>query len=113
MLFKEHISEATAKAEKTVSMLGRLTPNIGEQKQLRRRLYVAVMHSVLLYGSLSWADTLEYVLSNATLLNRVQRKTLLRRICAYHTVSETAANILTGVPSADLLARERSAVFNE
>ncbi|CAH1708460.1 unnamed protein product [Aphis gossypii] len=50
---------------------------------------------------------------NKTAVNRVQRKAILRSICGYRTVSETAANILSGVPLADLLAEERSAVFSE
>jgi len=109
--FKEHTSEAAAKAERTAKLLSRLMPNIGGPKQLRRKLYVAVTQSILLYGAPSWAHTLEYVPGNVAHINRVQRKALLRSICAYRTVSETAANMLSGVPPADLLAQERSMVF--
>jgi len=111
LLFKEHTSEAAARAERTANVLARLMPNIGGPKQLRRKLYVAVTQSVLLYGSPSWAHTLEFVPGNVAHINRVQRKALLRSICAYRTVSGTATNILAGVPPADLLARERSMVF--
>lgn len=113
LLFKVHICEASAKSERTANQLGRLMPNIGGPKQLRRRLFVAVTQSVLLYGAPSWAYTLEYVPSNVVRINRVQRKALLRSICAYRTVSRTAANILSGMPPADLLAIERRAVFDE
>jgi len=113
LLFKEHICEASKKAEKTANQLGRLMPNIGGPKQLRRKLYVAVKQSVLLYGAPSWAGTLEYVAGNVEQINRVQRKALLRSICAYRTVSRTATNILSGVPPADLLAIERRAMFDE
>lgn len=71
---------------------------------------MAVTQSVLLYGAPSWAHTLEYVPGNVAHINRVQRKALLRSICAYRTISETAANILSGVSPADLLPRERSMV---
>jgi len=108
LTFKAHTTEASAKAERTANLLARLMPNIGGPKQLRKKLYLAVTHSVLLYGSPSWAHTLEYVPGNVKAINRVQRKALLRSICAYRTVSETAANILSGAPPADLLARERS-----
>ncbi|KAL4104790.1 hypothetical protein QTP88_020066 [Uroleucon formosanum] len=88
-------------------------PNIRVPKQLRRRLYVAVMQSVLLYGAPSWAHTLDYTPANVAELNKVQRTLLLRSICGYRTISVTAANILAAVPPADLLARERSLVFQE
>lgn len=42
LLFKSHVSEA-AKAERVANSLGRLTPNIGGPKELRRRLYVVVI----------------------------------------------------------------------
>jgi len=113
LLFKAHIRDASAKAEKTANQLGRLMPNIGGPKQLRRKLYVAVTQPVLFYGAPSWADTLECVTGNVAEINRVQRKVLLRSICAYRTVSGTAANILSGVPPADLLAIERKVVFDE
>lgn len=113
LLFKAHICDASAKAERTTNQLGRLMFNIGGPKQLRRRLYVAVTQSVLLYGAPSLADTLDYVSDNVAQINRVQRKALLRSICAYPSGSGTAANILSGVPPADLLAIERSAVFDK
>ncbi|XP_026821716.1 uncharacterized protein LOC113560175 [Rhopalosiphum maidis] len=50
---------------------------------------------------------------NKTIVNRVQRKALLRGICSYRTVSYTATNILSGSPPADLLAEERKAMFSE
>ncbi|KAL4149949.1 hypothetical protein QTP88_003800 [Uroleucon formosanum] len=83
--FKEHIAEAAAKARRTANQLARLMPNVGGPKQL----------------------------PNVVELNKVQRTSLLRSICAYGTISETAANILAAVPPADLLARERSLVFHE
>jgi hypothetical protein len=113
LLFKEHTAEAAAKAGRTANQLARLMPNVGGPKQLRRRLYVAVMQSVLLYGAPSWSHTLDYTPVNVAQLNRVQRTSLLRSICAYRTVSETAANFLAAVPPADILARERSLVFCE
>jgi len=113
LMFKEHIAEAAAKAGRTANQLARLMPNVGGPKQLRRRLYVAVTQSILLYGAPSWAHTLDYAPANVTQLNRVQRTSLLRSICGYRTISETAANILAAVPPADLLARERSLVFLE
>lgn len=39
-------------------------------------------------------------------INRVQRRALLRSVCANRTVSSNATNILEGTLSTDLLARE-------
>lgn len=111
MLFKAHIRKAAAKAEGVCSQLARLMPNIGGPKEPRRRLLSSVAHSVLLYGAPSWAHTLKYTPANCRTINRVQRKVLLRYICAYRTVSETAANVLSSTPPADLLARERELMF--
>jgi len=112
LLFKAHINEAASKAEKTASALGRLMPNIGGPKESRRKLLVAVTMSVFLYGAPSWAQTLPLVPRNKAIVNGIQRKSLLRSVCAYRKVSETAMNILSGVPPADLLAEERRATFN-
>lgn len=113
LLFKAHISSAAAKAERISSDLGRLMPNMGGPKQCRRKLLLSVTQSVLLYGAPSWAHIIKYVPGNAARINRVQRKALLRSICAYRSVSEIATNILAATPPIDLLARERDNVFNE
>ncbi|KAL4126329.1 hypothetical protein QTP88_010551 [Uroleucon formosanum] len=47
LLFKTHICDASAKAERTTNQLGRLMFNIGGPKQLRRRLYVSITQSVI------------------------------------------------------------------
>ncbi|XP_015377656.1 PREDICTED: uncharacterized protein LOC107171910 [Diuraphis noxia] len=83
LLFKEHIPEAAAKAGRTANQLARLMPNIGGPKQLRRRLYVAVVQSVLLYGAPSWAHTLDYAPASVVQLNRTQRTSLLRLVYAH------------------------------
>lgn len=44
--------EATAKrAQRTLTALSRLMPNVGEPKESRRKLLVSVIHSVILYGA--------------------------------------------------------------
>jgi len=113
LLFKCHLIGAAAKAEKVANSLGRLMPNIGGPKQSRRKLYLAVAQSILLYGSPTWASTMKDVPRNAAIVNKKQRKCFLRSICAYRKVSETAENLLSGTPPADLLAIERRAKFHD
>lgn len=110
-LYKAHIRRASDKAERIGAQLSRLMPNVGGPREHRRRLLSAVVNSVLLYGAPTWARTLQYVPGNARALNKTQRKVLLRVVCAYRTVSETAANILSSTPPADLLAMEREAEY--
>lgn len=109
--FREHVQRAANKTAGVVTRLSRIMPNLGGPKECRRRLLVAVAHSVLLYGAPTWAHTLEYSKINANILNAAQRRALLRGICAYRTVSMTATNVLSAVPPADLLAQEREMAF--
>lgn len=111
LLYKSHINRAAEKAERILTQLSRIMPNIGGPREARRKLLIAVVQSVLLYGAPTWAHTLPYVPANVAALNRVQRRALLRSICGYRTVSEVATNILAAVPPADLLAREREEEF--
>lgn len=111
-LFKAHIKKATEKADRVGASLARLMLNVGGPRGARRQLLASVVHSVLLYGAPSWAHTLDVVPGNVKLLNKSQRKVLLRKTCAYRTVSEAATNVLAGTPPADLLAREREAEYS-
>lgn len=58
-----------------------------------------------------WASTLDYIKLNVEELARVQRRAVIRSICAYRTISRVAGNILASVPPIDLMAAERLATF--
>lgn len=70
-----------------------------------------MVNSVLLYGAPTWAHTLNVVHGNVKILNKTQRKVLLRKVCAYRTVSEATTCVIAGIPPADLLARSREAEY--
>ncbi|XP_022161493.1 uncharacterized protein LOC111027430 [Myzus persicae] len=112
ILFKGHVKKAAARAAEIGKQLARIMPNLGGPREDRRRLLSSVVHSVLLYGAPSWAQTLEIVPGNVRTLNRAQRRVLLRCVCAYRTVSEAATNVISSTPPADLLAKEREAMFD-
>jgi len=59
----------------------------------------------------SWAHSLDFSPGNVKLLNRTQRKVLLRKIYAYSTVFEAATSVIAGIPPAHLLAREREVEY--
>lgn len=113
MLFKGQIKKAAARAAGIGNQLARIMPNVGGPREDRRRLLSSVVHSVLLYGAPSWAYTLDLVPGSVRILNRAQRKVLLRCVCAYRTVSEAATNVIASTPPADLLAKERETAFDQ
>lgn len=106
LFFREHMRSASSKAEMISTQLARIMPNVGGPREDRRRLLSSVVYSVLLYGAPSWAHTLDLIPDNVKLLNKTQRKILLRCTCAYRTVSGGAANVLASIPPADLLVNE-------
>jgi retron-type reverse transcriptase len=104
--FKQHVEYATQRAHKVASEVGRLMPNIGGPKSARRRLYLEVAQSVLLYAAPVWAEALS-IGSYRRKMASVQRTCALRVISGYRTVSEQAALVLASTPPIDLLAAER------
>lgn len=51
LVYKEHIKSTAEKAEKIMTSLGQLLPNISGLKQARSRFLCSVIHTVLLYGA--------------------------------------------------------------
>lgn len=110
LTFAVHTEKAAAKAARTAEQLARLMPNIGGPRPNRRKLYHQVVHSTLLYGAPIWTCAMRVEKSRRNLA-RVQRKSALRLISAYRTVSEDAALVLASSPPIDLLADERQAAY--
>lgn len=69
-----------------------------------RRLYMATINSVALYGALVWAADLAARRQTKGMLRRVQRKLAVRVVRAYRTVSHAAATVLAGWPPLEFLA---------
>jgi hypothetical protein len=110
--FGEHIELAAAKASGAALQLGRLMPNVGGPKSSRRKLLHGVVHSTLLYGAPIWARSLEKE-HHRKKMAAVQRRSALRVISGYRTISEEAALVLASSPPIDLLALERQAVYEK
>ncbi|KAJ8953124.1 hypothetical protein NQ317_001069 [Molorchus minor] len=109
LVFAEHINKTVEKAEKTLTALSILMPNIGGPRASKRRLISSVMHSQILYA----APVLSTVANNANLvkkLNRVQRLMAIRISSAYRTISGEAAGVIAGIPPTELLIKERAEV---
>jgi len=89
-----------------VAALMRVMPNFR-----RRQLYAGVVHSVIMYGALVWA---EVIARNRRLRQRIwaiQRRVALRVISAYRTVSWDAATILAGLVPGNILAESYRRAF--
>jgi hypothetical protein len=106
MNFSSHVLRATAKAEKLTAMLARLMPNLGRPSSTKRKLLAAVTTSVVLYGAEIWAEDLKKK-KDLEILQRTQRRVLIRVIAAYRTISADAAQVIAGALPIDLLVAER------
>ncbi|XP_020298425.1 uncharacterized protein LOC109862716 [Pseudomyrmex gracilis] len=89
--------------------LGRLLPNFGGPCEHVRKLYSAVVHSVLMYGAPVWHDELGD--RAAAPFVGVQRMVASRTVRAYQTVAVEAVRVLARVPPAELIAKQQAEVF--
>ena len=71
---------------------------------------MAIMDSILLYGSEVWAGTLK-VNCRLRVLSAVQRTAALRVASAYRTFSKSAILVISGVIPVGLQASERKRVW--
>jgi len=67
-----------------------------------RRMYAAVVYSLVLYGDPVWASDVAVTRRLRDLLGRLQRRVAIRAVRSYRTVSHAAAMVLAGMPPLDL-----------
>lgn len=104
--FKEHIVRVSNKADKVLVALFRIMPNIGGPREVRRKLFTTAVHSILLYGAPIWAqEKVLKVRSRILPFIQVQHCLNQKSVCAYRTVSGTAAGLIASSPPIELLAR--------
>ncbi|XP_018372872.1 PREDICTED: uncharacterized protein LOC108767457 [Trachymyrmex cornetzi] len=84
--------------------LARITANIGDPGERRRRMYVTIVMSVILYGAPIWTQTVARNRETLGSVRKLQRQLALRVIRGYRTVSHEAAAILSGMIPFDLAA---------
>lgn len=109
--FRPHFAGLAPRAETVPAMLGRILPNLGGPDGRVRRLYVGVVHSVILCGSPVWAGRALADRRIRDQLRRIQRKIASRVARTYRTVSHVAVTALAGIPPVDLLASMHAEVY--
>jgi Reverse transcriptase (RNA-dependent DNA polymerase)/Endonuclease-reverse transcriptase len=105
-----HVRKVADKAERMVKKMIRLMPSGGGPGSQKRRVYVEVVHSVLLYGAPIWGPRLKSE-GYLNILRRVQRRAVLRMVAAYRTVSTEALLVVAGVPPLSELVGKRRRAF--
>lgn len=110
--FGEHIKETVAKAERSTSALARLLPNVGGPRSRKRVVLNGVTQSVLLYGAPVWYTAMR-IKKYAEMLERTQRKMLLRIASAYRTTSTISLQVITGIAPIELQVEERRFIHEQ
>lgn len=108
--FDEHLDMVSCKAARVNNALARIMPNVGGPSQNRRRLLASVTSSTLLYAAPIWMSAFR-VRSYARGANSVYRRSALRVVRAFRTVSYEAACVISDMPPVDLLADERNRLY--
>lgn len=109
--YKEHIRKTVTKAEKLVTALTRIIPNISGLGSEKRLVYYGVVQSIMLYAAPVWYKVMK-INKYQEMFVRLQRRMLLRVACAYRTISTNALGVISGVAPIDLLVKERVNIFN-
>lgn len=112
MTYREHIDRTAVKAKKVMSMLTRLMPRKGGATDAKRRLLVAVVHSIILYASTIWGKALK-IKRNEQLLTQVQRAMAIRVCRGYKTVATESSQVISGIIPIRLLVEERAETWGK
>ncbi|XP_066261160.1 uncharacterized protein, partial [Euwallacea similis] len=102
-----HVEVICRKSLNKLGLLQRIMPTLDGPSSQKRQLLYGVVQSTLLYAAPIWG-WMTRIGKYVRMLLSVQRKALLRVICAYRTVSYEAVQVLAGIPPIDLLIEERT-----
>ncbi|XP_044742377.1 uncharacterized protein LOC123304880, partial [Chrysoperla carnea] len=108
--FGVHLDKTIQKAERTMSALSSLMPNLGGPRASKRRILSSVIHSQLLYAAPAWQQAMK----KQHLLRKMVRlqKIICIRVCSgYRTISAEGAGVISGIPPIDLLVDERFQLY--
>jgi len=109
---REHFRKVADEANRKLRIRSMLMTNPRGPREVVRRVYANLAHSVLLYGVQVWANAAKVAYRRIE-LEEIQRRAALRCVCAYRTAPTVAVCILARMPPIDLLIEERVEVYRE
>nr|XP_012214813.1 PREDICTED: uncharacterized protein LOC105667552 [Linepithema humile] len=109
--FTQHFEKLYLKVNKIISYLREIMPNCRGPNKKKRKLYLHVVLSMILYGAPVWSVSFEENRRAKTLMVRLMRRITQRVCCAYRTVSFVAASIIPGTPPLEFQARRLAALY--
>lgn len=92
-------------------MLNRIMPNIKGTENPKRKILATVVYSTLLYGEPAWGTVIKWR-KYINILERVQRKIMLRLCRSNRTVATAALQIITGSLPIELMVEEKSRTYD-
>lgn len=110
MKMRSHLKYTVEKSERTAGNLARLMPNVNGPDNEKRKILASVVYSSLLYGAPVWGDIVRWK-KYINMLERVQRKVMLRLARAYRTTSTPALQVITGSLPVELMVEERVRLY--
>lgn len=109
--FRQHFKFMAEKATKTMRVLMRIMPNLRGPGEAKRRLYVTIVHSAILYAAPVWSERFCRNNVNQKPILNIQKVLALRTISAYKTVSWDASTLLARIPPFGLLAERQRRLY--
>ncbi|KAI5747429.1 hypothetical protein M8J77_014440 [Diaphorina citri] len=106
MAMRTHIKKAVEKAGRTAGNLARLMPNLKGPENEKRQILATVVYSALLYGVPIWGKIIKWK-KYVNMMEKVQRKVMLRLARAYRTVATGALQVISGSLPIELMIEER------
>lgn len=110
MKMRSHLKYTVEKSERTAGNLAHLMPNVNGPDNDKRKILASVVYSSLLYGAPVWGDIVRWK-KYINMLERVQRKVMLRLARAYRTTSTPALQVITGSLPVELMVEERGRLY--
>ncbi|XP_067216676.1 uncharacterized protein [Linepithema humile] len=87
-------------------------PNCRGPNERKRKLYLNVVLSMMLYGAPVWATSFRENGRAKALMRRLMRRITQRVCCAYRTVSFVAASMISGTPPLEYQAQRMAMVYS-
>lgn len=111
MSFLPHFRYVSDKIAGVTRALFRLMPNLRGPSEKKRRLYAMIVSSVALYGAPIWSRPLLRSGVALRIIHKIQRQIAIKVCAAYRTTSRDAALLIARTSPYELVAEERTTIY--